>query len=63
MTSECLFRKYYSNIIDEEAWEGNSIGYGTLLKKCTCSRCMEEKESLRKAMERENARKRHARLD
>ena len=46
MTSECLFVKYVAHIVDEGAWEGKSIGYGTLLKKCTCEKCMEEKKSL-----------------
>lgn len=47
MTSECLFGKYYDKIINDDInFEGKHIGYNTLLKKCTCEKCMAEKKSL-----------------
>jgi len=40
---ECVFTTYTRDTVDNN-FQGRSIGYGTLLKKCTCPHCMEEKE-------------------
>lgn len=41
---ECLFTKYVREIVDNDNFEGSSISYGTLLRKCNCNNCRKEKE-------------------
>ena len=49
MTSECLFVKYMDKIVNDDInFEGKHIGYNTLLRKCTCDKCMKEKASLKR---------------
>lgn len=50
---ECVFTVYERKAVDNN-FQGRSIGYGTLLKKCTCPRCMEEKEQNKRMEERIN---------
>ena len=53
---ECLFTKYVRDSVDNN-FEGPDISYGTLLRKCTCENCMEDKKSNRDFNERKNQRR------
>lgn len=51
MTNECLFVKYERYINHNYDFvRGKSIKFEILLDKCTCERCMKEKEEGKKAL-------------
>lgn len=53
---ECVFTIYERNAVNNN-FQGRAIGYGTLLKKCTCDHCMEEKEGKKRMEERNDSSK------
>ena len=51
MASKCLFVKYTSEFVDDR--KENHVSYNTLLNKCMCEKCMEEKAGLERMRQRE----------